>query len=859
MTSTYVVSRLREIAQRISKPNRAVRQHVRVRRSNRTGAVLRSFWYALGCAFITGSIVSGYGSAVRANITASVPLEDASAPATDQSLTPAGPYSPSEMPAVVAAAVTATATAATDGTVSETGADASKTQSRASDQPSGTSSRGDSNIRTSAQKADTVPCPTPTANASGIAQTSPAPCSTPQLREIGKVKSRGRIDNLIGTASSAAEGFVGHSELENRPILRPGELLETVPGVVISQHSGEGKANQYYLRGFNLDHGTDIAITIGGVPANMRTHAHGQGYSDINWLIPEVVNYVNYRKGTYNADQGDFSTAGAVNMTYFNTLPQDVVSVSGGPYGQSRILLARSPSVGTDSHLLYALEYEHTDNTALDPDNYRKYNALVRFSHQAGDALYGITAQAYQAKWNSSDQIPLRAVERGDINRFGQIDPTDAGRTHRYVLSTDFLRDDGKTATQFNAYAMDYGLRLFSDFTYFLNDPANMDQFEQTDQRLVLGLNASRTWKTPVAENTIGYQLRNDNITPVGLFLSRAQNVLSTTRVDHVVESSDGAYFQTTQHLTKQLRITGGLRADTFQFNVRDLRPENSGNVSASIVSPKLALAYTAGRTTELYADFGTGFHSNDARGITESVDPGTGLTTDPGTGQVVQGATPLVRAQGAEVGARFAFNQKLRTTVSLWNLNLASELIFQGDAGTTSPGRPSHRYGVEFANFWAPTPGLTYDFDFARSAAKFTDIDPVGGLIPGSVKDVLTFGVTGDGAKTYGSLRLRYFGPRPLIEDGSVYSHPTTTISLQAGIKPSKNTRLGFDVFNLLNSKASDIDYYYNSSIPSDPAYTKPGFTGSCPIDQCGVGVPDVHFHPIERRLLRFTFTRMF
>ncbi|HEV2741309.1 MAG TPA: TonB-dependent receptor [Candidatus Elarobacter sp.] len=697
------------------------------------------------------------------------------------------------------------------------------------------------------------------AASAGNVAPAPRPSSEPDLKTIGRVQSRGRIDNLIGTASSAAEGFVGHTELEERPILRPGELLETVPGVVISQHSGEGKANQYYLRGFNLDHGTDIAITIGGIPANMRTHAHGQGYSDVNWLIPETVNYVNYRKGTYNADQGDFSTAGAVNMTYFNVLPKSIATVSGGPYGQARVLLAASPAAGPNGHFLYALEYAHEDNTADHPDNYRKYDALLRYSRQVGTTLWGVTAQGYEAKWMSSDQIPLRAVQQGIIDRFGAIDPTDAGRTHRYVLSTDFSHDTAKSSTQINAYAMDYSLHLFSDFTYSLNDPENMDQFEQTDQRLVTGVNASQTWKTPVADNTIGYQMRNDNITPVGLYLTRGRAQIGVTRVDRVVETSNAVYVQTSQHLTPKLRMTAGVRADVYNFSVRDLRPENSGSVRAGIVSPKIAFSYTVNPKVELYADYGQGFHSNDARGITETVDPGTGLTTDPGTGQILQGATPLVRAQGAELGVRFAVAQKLRTTVSLWNLNLASELIFQGDAGTTSPGRPSHRYGFELANFYVPSPGVTLDFDYSSSAAKFTNFDPVGQTIPGSIKDVLTFGIAVDKPHAFGSIRLRYFGPRPLIEDASVHSNPTTTVSLQAGLKPSRGLKVGFDVFNLLGAKASDIDYYYNSSLPSDPAYTKPGFTGTCPIDQCGVGVPDVHFHPIERRLIRLTVTKQF
>ncbi len=439
-------------------------------------------------------------------------------------------------------------------------------------------------------------------------------------------------------------------------------------------------------------------------------------------------------------------------MTYFNT-PHDIASVSGGPYGQARFLVASSPSIGNASHLLYALEYEHEDNTAIAPDNYRKYNALVRYSHVARDGIVGVTLQGYDARWNSSDQIPLRAVQHGNIDRFGQLDPTDGGRTHRFALSSDYERDNDRSNTKISAYAIDYSLHLFSDFTYFLNDPQNMDQFEQTDQRLVTGLNASHTFKAPATETTVGYKLRNDNITPVNLFASRARRVLSTTRSDRVVETNDALFAQTSIRVSKNLRASAGLRGDLYNFRVTDLRPQNSGRVAAAIISPKFTLAYEPSSKVEVYANYG------------EKVDPGTGALTDPGTGQIVQGATPLVRAQGAEVGARFAFNNRLRSTVSLWNLLLGSELVFQGDAGTTSPGRPSHRRGLEFANFWSPTPELTLDLDYSTSSAKFTNYDPVGQLVPGSVKDVLTFGVSAETTRSFAGLRTRYFGPRPLLE----------------------------------------------------------------------------------------------
>nr|MDQ6932585.1 TonB-dependent receptor [Candidatus Eremiobacteraeota bacterium] len=305
------------------------------------------------------------------------------------------------------------------------------------------------------------------------------------------------------------------------------------------------------------------------------------------------------------------------------------------------------------------------------------------------------------------------------------------------------------------------------------------------------------------------------------------------------------------QHFTKKFRMTAGICGDLFHFRVKSLRPENSGDVSAGLISPKISFAYETSPKSEIYLNLGESYHNNDGRGVTERVDPATGSRIDPGSGFIIEGATPLVRALGQEVGLRYALSSKLRTTVSFWNLDLGSELVFSGDAGTTSPGRPSQRSGVELANFYVPSPGVTIDADLSTSSARVTNFDRVGQHIPGSLQTVATFGRTVDRPRSFGSLRMRYFGPRPLIEDASVFSKPTTTVSLQAGIRPTKDSRLSLDVFNVLNTKASDIDYSYNSSLPSDPPSTLP--------TNGGAGVADIHFHPIEKRLLRLTFSKAF
>ncbi len=638
-------------------------------------------------------------------------------------------------------------------------------------------------------------------------------------------------ENLIGVAQSASQGAITARQLDARPIMRSGEVLETVPGVIISQHSGEGKANQYYLRGFNLDHGTDFATSVAGVPVNMPTHGHGHGYSDLNFLIPELISGVQFSKGPYFADQGDFATAGSANINYANSLGGPIVRVGGGGQGFGRAVVAVSPSVGR-GHLLAALEVQQNDGPWERPDDFRKLNGLLRYSR--GDALNGsaITFMGYDGKWNSTDQVPERAIDSGTLDRLGTIDDTDGGNSYRYSASFEWQRSRGSANTKFTAFGLAYDLDLFSNFTYFLDDPENGDQFRQADHRFVTGAKVAHrrisTWAGRSVQNTIGLQLRND-IIDVGLYHTRARQLLSVVREDDVLQTSVSAYAQNETEWAPWLRTMAGVRVDGYRFGVDAGEPLNSGTDYAGLASPKGGAIFGPFQGTELYVNAGLGFHSNDARGAT--------ITIDPATGDPADRVTPLARAKGAEFGVRSVKVPHLQTSLAVWTLSLDSELIFVGDAGTTEAGRPSHRYGIEWANYYSPKPWLIFDADVSISRARFTDDDPVGDFVPGAVATVVSAGATVDSVRNiFGSVRWRYFGPRPLLEDNSRRSDATSLVNLEAGYKLTKSIRIALDVFNLFNARHSDIDYFYTSRLPGEPFG----------------GVDDIHFHPTLPRTAR-------
>jgi len=647
------------------------------------------------------------------------------------------------------------------------------------------------------------------------------------------------VANLVGIASSASEGAITSAQLEARPIMRPGEVLETVPGMVVSQHSGEGKANQYYLRGFNLDHGTDFSMNVAGVPVNTPTGAHAHGYADVGFLIPELVSGVQYKKGPYFADEGDFSAAGAAHVNYVNHLEGPLLRLTGGHDKWGRIFGAASPAVA-GGYLLAAFELNHSDGPWERPDNYEKVNAVLRFSR--GDARNGVslTGTGYWADWDSTDQVPERAIRSGAITRFGLVDASDRGYSNRQTLAVDIQRSSGPSSIRANAFVLRNSLNLFSNFTCFLDDPDNGDQFEQAERRVSAGgrfvyRRLGRMFDRHV-ESAAGVQLRHDRLSPVGLYHTAARHRLSTTREDRVDQTMAGVYAQTQVEWARSIRTTFGLRTDVYQFDVTSNDTRNSGAGADALVSPKFAAAFGPWKSTEIYANAGMGFHSNDARGAVIRVDPKTGAD--------VERVTPLVRARGAEIGVRTVVVRGLQSTLSLWYLGLDSELLFVGDAGTTEAGRPSRRAGLEWTNYARLAPWLTADADIAFSRARFADDDPAGRHVPGALDRVISGGLTVEPRlPVFGSIRLRHFGGRPLIEDASVTSAPTTLWNGEVGYTVSPKARLVMEAFNLFDAKVSDIDYFYASRLPGE---SEGGFE-------------DVHTHPALPRSVRVTLQLSF
>ncbi len=707
------------------------------------------------------------------------------------------------------------------------------------------------------------------------------------------VNVQSREDSLIGIADSATQGTVGAKQLDDRPILRSGEVLETVPGMIITQHAGGGKANQYFLRGFNLDHGTDFAVFLDGMPLNLPSHAHGEGYADMNAVTPEFVQRLNFEKGPYYAQIGNYSSAGSSDIQFFKAFPQNFCSVEIGTDYFGRAVCGASQKLGPDT-LLYGGEAYYDNGPWTHPDAYTKFNGLLTYSQGSATNGFSITGRGYHGKWNSSDQIPVDAVPL--VGLYGTLDPSGGGNSGRYSVQGEWHRQTANSATTIMGYVFHYDLDLFSDFTYYLDDPVKGDQFEQLDNRWVAGIAAAHMmfneWFGHKVQNTFGLQLRNDWVNN-GLY--RTENRVRTekndinacdaepipecdanpnlvavlpaaTDVNRFTDTMLGFYVENKIQWGEKVRSVLAFRGDEAIYNVTNLTPTyvatelpgapvinfhelNSGSATQFLPSPKGSLILGPWANTEFYIQGGFGFHSNDVRGAAQRVQP---ISPDYPFPTPATPIRPLVPTKGAEVGVRTLAVPHLQSTLSLWYLYSTSELQQSGDTGSTVASKsPSNRYGVEWANFYTPLEHLAFDFDLAYSKALFTTIDPDdaapnspgGKWVPEAAGLVISSGITVQNYKGFwGSLRLRAFGPRNLTSDAIFQSSSTILLNAEVGYRFNDNWRVSAQMFNLLDRHDHDIDYAYTSRISPTAAAA---FT-------------DV-FHPVEPFEVRFVLRRTF
>ena len=656
-----------------------------------------------------------------------------------------------------------------------------------------------------------------------------------RVNVLGTVRVEGRVDVLTGVAQSASQGRVGRADLRLRPLTREGELLENVPGMMLTQHSGDGKANQIFVRGLNLDHGTDFQTRIESMPINMPTHAHGQGYSDLNLLIPEFVDHLDYKLGPYYAELGDFGSAGGATLHLARKFASPIAKVDAGAWGFARTVLGGSTTLGNNT-LLLGGEAKRYDGPWNNPQGMRKLSGMGRWTWRGSRDEVSLLGLAYSNKWNASDQVPTRAIATGMISPFGQVDSTLGGDTDRQSLSLSWRRALNNGVLRVDAYAMRYALNLFSNFTYFLQDPSAGDQIEQVDHRKVGGVDIeySRATRLLGVDHSVrvGLQGRFDDLS-VGLHGTSRRERTRTVRADDVNEGSAGLWTSIESRWTPIFRSVLGLRGDGYSFDVISNVAENSGTRTATIASPKASLVFGPWKNTEFYVGGGLGFHSNDARGST--------ITIDPVSGESVSRVDPLVRSRGGEIGVRTSTSSGLRSSVSFWVLDLDSELLFVGDAGTTEPQGRSRRAGVTVASFWRPMPRLTFDGDVSFTRARFVDATDGAHYVTGALENVVAAGVSWEPITkgVSAGLRVRHMGGFPLIEDNSVRGTPSTLLNATVGYVRGR-ARVTASVFNVLGANARDIQYYYASRLAGEAAG----------------GVEDVHYHPAEPRQLRIGFS---
>jgi outer membrane receptor protein involved in Fe transport len=647
---------------------------------------------------------------------------------------------------------------------------------------------------------------------------------------------------LIGMAVTSGQGVIVNDELALTPAYRPGQLLETVPGLVVTSHSGEGKANQYLLRGFNLDHGTDLATFVDGMPINQVTHAHGQGYTDLNFMIAELATDIQFTKGPYFADEGDFASVGSVHVNYLNTIP-DQIALTAGTLGFQRLFAAGSTAFG-DGNLLAALELQHYDGPWVNPDDQRKINADLRYSGGDRQQGYSLTGMFYHGLWNATTDQPVRATADGLISRFGSLDPSDGGLAQRWSLSGEYHDRDADGEFAANGYVIGNQLTLWNNFKHFLTDPVNGDQEAQHEGRSVAGGGMSyrrrANWLSFDGEWIAGLQLRSDLIdvsrspTKDRQPLAPSADPLGFAENDHVRESSMATYAQITTHWSSWLRSVLGLRED--YFHERD-SGTNPGSVGQALLQPKGSLIFTPVDTTELYVSAGRGFHSDDARGVNQAAL----------TGQ--SGAPLIAKSTGEEIGVRRQFGQRIAATLTMFNIDFQSETTYDPDAGVDTAGPPSRRYGAELNVTYQALRWLEFYATLATSHARYTQnyddgTGHSGTYIPNAPNVIASLATYVKNRGPWsGGLDYRYLGSEPLTPDNAVRGGGYGEWNGDVRYSTAGGWNLVLGLYNILNQHSNAAEFWYVDRLPGEAAQ----------------GVADVHTHPLEPFTVRVTIGKTF
>ncbi|MFM1896417.1 MAG: hypothetical protein RLZZ385_1491 [Pseudomonadota bacterium] len=625
----------------------------------------------------------------------------------------------------------------------------------------------------------------------------------------------GRDTNLVGVASSASQGEVSGADLLVRPMLKVAELLEAMPGMVAVQHSGSGKANQYFLRGFNLDHGTDYTAHVDGLPLNLRSHGHGQGYLDINGLIPESVDSIAYRKGPYYADLGDFALAGASHITTVDVLERNFVGLESGQYGWRRVAGGYSTAAGP-GELTVIGEAKTYEGPWQHAEALQHVSLWGKFIVDTSLGTAESTLSIYDGNWHPTEQIPERAIGTPVCaDAYCSLDDSADGDTRRWMATTQLTSDRWDASL----YAQGYDWAMESNPTYDF-------QINQFDERLTLGGQANRSLLVQDGFTLDGgVQWRYDDIADVGLSQHADGRFVAPISQNEITEWSLGTYVQGVWSPTERLRILAGLRGDHFDFDVTAKNTASfAGQQTDQQVAPKLGLALLLRDDLEAYGNWGRGFHSNDARGVVNQADPVPGLST--GTGY--------------EAGLRYS-HADLKLTAAYWWLDQDSELIFVGDSNSVEPKGGSEREGLELTLFWQPRDWLGIDAVWTDSQARYTD-NPEGIWVEGAVENAGQVGISAVRDAWEFSLRGRHLGPYAMTADNSQRAGDLTTVSLR-GAWHWQALTLYAEVINLLDNDGKDITYYYEAVVPG--------------LDLPGLSAEDVDCASVGCRMSRATEPR--